>query len=58
MGAPGGDLVSAEDIAGIDLVNDILKAGIETIGDDSLGARLEVLQVIHHLTAEEETVLS
>ena len=59
MGArEGEDLVSAEDIAGIDLINDILEAGIETIGDDGLGAGLEVLQVIHHLTAEEETVLS
>ena len=54
----GRDLVSAEDIAGIDLIDDILEASIETIGDDGLGAGLEVLQVIHNLTTEEETVLS
>ena len=54
----GGDLVSAEDIAGIDFIDNILEASIETIGDDGLGAGLEVLQVIHHLTTEEEIVLS
>ena len=47
-----------EDIAGIDCIDNILEASIETVGDDGLGAGLEVLQVIHHLTAEEETVLS
>lgn len=46
-------LVSAEDVAGINLLLDVIKAGVIPICDDGLGHFLEFLQVVDHEAAEE-----
>lgn len=46
-------LVALEDVAGVDFGDDIGEAGVEAVGDDGVGQRLEFLQIIHHKAAEE-----
>lgn len=46
-------LVALEDIAGVDFGGDVGEAGVEAVGDDGVGLRLELLQIVHHEAAEE-----
>ena len=54
-GLPGSffHLVTAEDVACIDLVLYIVKDLVIAVGDDSLALTLEIIQIVYHLTAEE-----
>lgn len=46
-------LVSAEQVAGVDLVLHIIQAAIIAVGNDSLTTFLKLLKVIHNFAAEE-----
>lgn len=46
-------LVAFEDVAGIDLWGDVGEAGVEAVGDDGVGLRLELLQIVDNEAAEE-----
>ena len=54
-GLPGSffHLVSAEDVAGIDLVLYIVKDLVIAVGDNRLTLAFEIIQIVYHLTAEE-----
>ena len=46
-------LVAAEEVAGIDLVLDIIQTGVIAVGYDGVAAALELIKIVHHLTAKE-----
>ena len=46
-------LIPAEEVAGIDFVLNVVEDGVVAVGNDGLGALLEVFQVVYHTTAEE-----
>ena len=46
-------LVSSENIAGVHFGGNIVKDGVVTIGDDSLGTGLEGGKIVHYERAEE-----
>ena len=45
--------IAAEDVAGINFLLDVVKAGVIPICNDGLGHFLEFLQVVYHQAAEE-----
>ena len=47
------DLVSSEQVARVDLVGHVVKAGVVAVGDDGLALALEGFEVAHNATAEE-----
>ena len=46
-------LISAEEVAGVDFGLDVVEDGVVAVGNDGLGALLEVFQIVYHTTAEE-----
>ena len=46
-------LISAEEVAGIDFGLDVVEDGVVAVGNDGLGALLEVFQIVYHTTTEE-----
>lgn len=48
-----GALIAAEEVAGIDFWEDVGESGVEAVGDDGLGAGLELGEVTDDLAAEE-----
>ena len=46
-------LISAEEVAGVDFVLDVVEDGVVTVGDDGLGLRLEIIEVVDYTTAKE-----
>ena len=46
-------LVSAEDVARVDFVFNVLQAIVKAVGDDGFALRLEVGEVVHYFAAEE-----
>ena len=50
-------LVSAEQIARVDLLLNIVQATIVTVGNDSLTTLLELLKVVHDLAAKESRTI-
>ena len=49
--------VSVEEVAGVDLVPDVIEAGGVAVGDDGLGEALELLQVVDDPAAEERAAV-
>ena len=45
--------IATEDVAGVDLLLDVVEAGVVAVGDDGVAAGLEFLQVVYHKAAEE-----
>ena len=46
-----------EDVAGIDFVFYVVQAGVVAVGNDGLGKRLELLQVVDNQRAEERAAV-
>ena len=49
--------ISSENVARVNLLSDVIQAGIITIRDDRVTLRLERLQVIDHPAAEERRAI-
>ena len=46
-------LIATEDVAGVDLILDVIKAGVVAVGDDGMRLFLECLKIVDDLAAEE-----
>ena len=46
-------LISAEEVAGVDFVLDVVEDGVVTVGDDGLRLRLEVFEVVDYFATKE-----
>ena len=50
-------LIPSEDVAGVNLILNVVQAGVVTVSDDGLGEGLELCQVVHYPAAEKRSAI-